>query len=275
MKKHFLGLFILSFHLLSAQNERYNYSGSIHLADDSKIPYQLMFSVQSNKLIGYSISDPFGIAETKSTIVGSVNDGLFLINEIDVMSSKSEVLDNEFCLLHMNLKSIEENNIKYLRGSFKGYYADSVSCVDGFVVLIDSLSFVNSIIAKEPIRKAIEKSESSVRTLSTESSLSFQTSKNIVTLLLWDSGIVDGDVVSIFNNDQEVLLDYKVKRRKMKLELALDEGLNTISVRALSVGLYTPNTTRIQIVGIGKKYDAVTYLKLGEQAVIKIKRVTN
>jgi hypothetical protein len=275
MKKLIFVLFILSVHILSAQDEGYNYSGFIQLDDDSKIPLQLKFKVEQNIIIGYSVSDYFGLDETKSSIVGTVNQDIFLINEIDVMYSKSTVLENEFCLLQMRLQLVEENKIRCLKGEFNGFYTDSVACATGQVFLIDSLSFLNPINVIEPIKKKEGKKDLSVRTLSVETGLSFQTSKDVVSILLWDSGIVDDDVVSVFSNSELVLLDYKVKRRKKKLEIPLQVGLNSISVKAIGVGLYAPNTTRIQIIGVGKTYEAVTYLRQGEQAVIKIKRIPN
>ena len=275
MKKLIFVLFILSVHILSAQDEGYNYSGFIQLDDDSKIPLQLKFKVEQNIIIGYSVSDYFGLDETKSSIVGTVNQDIFLINEIDVMYSKSTVLENEFCLLQMRLQLVEENKIRCLKGEFNGFYTDSVACATGQVFLIDSLSFLNPINVIEPIKKKEGKKDLSVRTLSVETGLSFQTSKDVVSILLWDSGIVDDDVVSVFSNSELVLLDYKVKRRKKKLEIPLQVGLNSVSVKAIGVGLYAPNTTRIQIIGVGKTYEAVTYLRQGEQAVIKIKRIPN
>jgi hypothetical protein len=275
MKKLIFVLFILSAHILSAQDESYNYSGFIQLDDDSKIPFQLKFKVEQNIIIGYSVSDSFGLDETKSSIVGTVNQDIFLINEIDIMYSKSTVLENEFCLLQMKLQLVDENKIRCLKGEFNGFYTDSVACATGQVFLIDSLSFLHSINVIEPITKKEGKKDLSVSTLSVESGLSFQTSKDVVSILLWDSGIVDDDVVSVFSNGELVLLDYKVQRRKKKLEISLHDGLNSISVKAIGVGLYAPNTTRIQIVGVGKKYEAVTYLRQGEQAVIKIKRIPN
>ncbi len=86
---------------------------------------------------------------------------------------------------------------------------------------------------------------------------------------------VDGDEVSVFSNDQAILMNYKVKRRKKKLLIPLKDGLNVVTVNAFNVGLYSPNTTRIQIVGVSKKFEAVTYLDQGESATIKIKRKLN
>ena len=182
--------------MLVAQNKNYNYWGFIQLVDDSKIPYQLNFTVEQNVLSGYSISDSFGLDETSSTILGSVKDVDFLINEVDIMSSRSAVLENEFCLLQMNLKHIEKNKIRYLKGN----YADSVECVNGIILLIDSLSYIT---VYEPIlsRKESKKNKvTSVKTLTKDSGLSFQTKKEELTLHIWDNGKVDDDRITIFNS---------------------------------------------------------------------------
>tara|TARA_B100000795_G_C22752750_1_gene420139 strand:- start:6 stop:833 length:828 start_codon:yes stop_codon:yes gene_type:complete len=275
MKKLFFVLFIFCASMLVAQNKSYNYSGFIQLVDDSKIPYQLKFTIEQNRLSGYSISDSFGLDETRSTIVGSVKGVDFLINEIDIMSSRSTFLENEFCLLQMNLQLIEENKIRYLKGDFNGYYSDSVACVNGVILLIDSLSYIA---ISEPLfaRKQSKRNKDvSVKTLTKNSGLSFQTKKEEVTFYIWDNGKVDDDRITIGNNGILIVEDYSVKKKRKKIKIALNTGINTISIKALNVGAFAPNTTRIQIQGEGQKYEAVTFLKQGEEAVIKIKRITD
>jgi len=222
--------------------------------------------------LGYSISDPFGLDETRSTIVGSVKGVDFLINEIDIMSSRSTVLESEFCLLQMNLQLIEENKISYLKGDFKGCYSDSVACVNGAILLIDSLSFIAM---SEPLlsRKQSKKSaDVNIKTLTKNSDLSFQTKKEEVTLYIWDNGMVDDDRITIYHNGLVIVEGYSVKKKKKKIKIALNNGLNTISIKALNIGAFTPNTTRIQIQGESQKYEAVTFLKQDEVAGIRIKR---
>ena len=272
MKNLFFVLFIFSANLLKAQEMPYNYSGFIQLDDDSKIPFQLKFKVEQNIIIGYSVSDSFGLDETKSSIVGTVNQDVFLINEIDIMSSKSAVLDSEFCLLQMNLQLVEENEVRYLKGGFNGFYSDSVPCVNGEIVLIDSLSLV-SVPEKLPqIKKHIKQQ---IKTLSKDVGLSFQTNNEELVLLIWDSGIVDNDLISVYANGKIILENYSVQKRKKKLKITLQDGLNSILVKAITVGNFAPNTSRIQIRGTRKNYEAVTFLKKGEQTEIRVKKIAD
>jgi hypothetical protein len=271
MKKLLFVLFLLIGNLLSAQNSNYNYTGYIQLADSSKILYQLKFNELEGSVIGYSISDPFGVDETKSTIVGTVSQDTFLIKEVDIMSSKAAVLDTEFCLLQMYLHRIEENNIWYLKGTFKGYYADSVTCVNGEVVLIDSLSFFTVKESFIPVQLSPKKAIRSVKTLDENKGLFFKTTEEVLTLLVWDNGKVDKDRINVTHNGLVVLENFTIKKKRKKITITLNKGMNIVSIKALNVGDFPPNTARIQIQGAVKKYEAVTFLNKNEETQISIK----
>lgn len=214
--------------------------------------------------------DPFGLDETTSTIVGRLDSGVLLLNEIDIMSTRSTVLENEFCLLQMRLRFKEENGFRYLNGVFNGYYSDSVICVNGSLMLVDSMSYVSPI-AREVVRQELRGEKENVRVLSREKGLSFQTESNELVIFVWDSGIIDGDEVSIYCNDSVVLDRYLVKKKKKKLRIALNNGLNTIKIKAISEGIYSPNTTMLQLKGNGGLYNAVTFLHANEETGIRVK----
>ncbi len=253
-----------------AQDKNYNYSGYVELPDNTKTPYQLKFTEQKGLLTGYSVVDPFGLDETKSTVVGKKESGVFLLNEIDVMSTRSVVSENEFCLLQMRLQLEEINGLRYLNGVFDGFYSDSVVCVSGNIVLIDSMSFVSPVVEEILSKQVIEEKEK-VRVLSADKGLSFQTENKDLVLFVWDSGIIDGDEISVYCNGSIVLDRFATKKRKKKIRLTLKGGLNTIRVKAINEGAYSPNTTRIQLKGRSGLYDTVTFLQANEEALIRVK----
>jgi len=244
------------------------------LPDNSQIPYHLVFNENNGSINGYSISDSFGINETKSSISGHFQNNLFTLSESDVMYTKSNAANADFCFLTLYLKQKTRKKMNLLTGTFKGYYSDSTLCVTGSVHLIDSLSFIKQkekFLSKKSPDQPLNDSLS-VKTLTEDTSLSFSTSKKEVSLVIWDSGKIDDDMVTIHHNEDCILSNYSIKKEKMLLKVHLKKGKNIIKVKAINNGSYAPNTSRIQIVGGKKTYDTVTSLDKGKEARIIIKR---
>jgi hypothetical protein len=271
MKFILFQLLFWSTSLLFSQTNSNSFSGYIQLQDNSKIPFHLKFEVNNNTIQGVSIADEFGLNETKSTILGFVDNNTFYINEMDVMYSLSDAEENEFCLLQMTLKEKIQKDIRYLNGNFKGIYNDSLICAYGEVLLIDSLSFANS--TKQIVKKIKEsqRTQKKIKTITKEDGLSFATEKETLTIELWDNGKLDNDSISIYHNQNLILNKYELQRKKKQLKITLEKGVNFIDIKAENTGLYAPNTARIQLKGTHKSYNAVTHLKAQEITRIKIK----
>ena len=277
MRKRILSVFYILFcqcTLLIGQNKAFNFSGTLVLPDNSQIPYHLVFNENNGIINGYSISDSFGINETKSSISGSFQNNLFTLSESDVMYTKSNAASEDFCFLTLYLKQKNRKKINMLTGTFKGYYSDTSLCVTGSVHLIDSLSFIKQkekFLSKQSLDKPLNDSLS-VKTLTEDSSLSFSTSKKEISLIIWDSGKIDDDRITIHHNEDCILSNYSIKKEKMLLKVHLKKGKNIIKIKAINNGYYAPNTSRIQIVGDKKTYDTVTSLDKDKEARIIIKK---
>lgn len=71
---------------------------------------------------------------------------------------------------------------------------------------------------------------------------------NTVSLFIWDEKKIDGDVVSIYLNGEEVLANYTLEaaKKEIKLELKPDEP-NILALYAINLGYEPPNTAAVSI----------------------------
>jgi hypothetical protein len=74
------------------------------------------------------------------------------------------------------------------------------------------------------------------------------TKRSNIQLTLFDHGTVDGDRIDIFLNGSKVLSNHTlVAPPGYKLDLNLDSGANTLSIKALNEGTVSPNTATVQV----------------------------
>jgi hypothetical protein len=68
-----------------------------------------------------------------------------------------------------------------------------------------------------------------------------------VRIRVWDNGTVDGDVLSLFLNGDQILKNYRVTRQKHETIVKLDKPTNFIILHALNVGTISPNTVAVSV----------------------------
>jgi hypothetical protein len=91
---------------------------------------------------------------------------------------------------------------------------------------------------------------------------------------LYDNGEIDGDMISIFYNQQLILSNQKLTHKSIHIDVVLDstKNRNEISMFAENLGLIPPNTA-LMIIEDGKnRYEVRLSSTLEKNAVIKIKK---
>ena len=68
-----------------------------------------------------------------------------------------------------------------------------------------------------------------------------------VTIEFRDFGLVDGDQIKVFLNDNPKSQHVNLKGYLISLSLELNEGYNKINIQALNQGIYGPNTAEIRV----------------------------
>lgn len=89
---------------------------------------------------------------------------------------------------------------------------------------------------------------SSYQGRSVESQGTYYVSKKQVTLYVWDSGTIDGDIISLLVNGKVVLANYTLTGSKKPISVTLDySGYNYILLFAHNEGSISPNTAALSI----------------------------
>lgn len=98
-----------------------------------------------------------------------------------------------------------------------------------------------------------------------------------IQLELYDNGEIDGDIISVFYNQQLILSNQKLTHKSIKIKIQVDttKTINEISMFAENLGLIPPNTA-LMIVNDGKtKHEVRLSSSLEKNATIRIRRKNN
>lgn len=281
--KYKLFVVFLMFCFTTVYGQTYEYLGLLKLADSSMIPYRLDFKEVDGKISGYSYTDLNGQHETKAAIVGRYDDkeNLLEFREVDIIYTKSDIQQLDFCNVYFTGSMRKLNGRSKIDGSFKGYYDDLTSCIDGELVMA----------AAEKIQKRTDKFQKRVERLDRIADsvkqkihmdkmfnryakndlkggerLNIFWKEKYLKLIIWDDGDVDGDQIDLTINGNKILSAYSPIAKKKEMELTLIDPVNTISLKAISLGRKPPNTAKIQLMKKnGELIDLASNLQLGEE----------
>lgn len=91
---------------------------------------------------------------------------------------------------------------------------------------------------------------------------------------VYDNGEIDGDIISVFYNQQLVMNNQKLTHKSIHMDVKLDttKDINEISMFAENLGLIPPNTALMVISDGKKKYEIRVSSSLEKNATIRIKR---
>jgi hypothetical protein len=91
---------------------------------------------------------------------------------------------------------------------------------------------------------------------------------------VYDNGEIDGDVISLFYNQQLILNSQKLTHKAIRIDLVLDRSkeFNEISLFAENLGLIPPNTALVAIDDGKNHYDIRVSSSLEKNATLRLKR---
>lgn len=96
------------------------------------------------------------------------------------------------------------------------------------------------------------------------------TSPNL-TIKVYDHQIVDGDIISLFLNDEWILEEYTLQKSKYEIKVTIKEGQSKLILYALNLGKYRPNTAAIVIDDGHKEQQVILESNLEESGTLEIK----
>lgn len=103
---------------------------------------------------------------------------------------------------------------------------------------------------KKEIDPIIDKSiiPATFKDRSVEEQGTIEVNKKEVTFLIWDSGQIDGDIVSLYVNGKAVISNYTLTGAKKSIPVTLEnKGYNYILLFAHNEGSIPPNTCAVSI----------------------------
>ncbi len=95
-----------------------------------------------------------------------------------------------------------------------------------------------------------------------------------IRIRVWDSGTVDGDILSLFLNGEQIVKNYRVTRQKHETIVKLDKPTNFIILHALNVGSISPNTVAVSVDDGVEEQVVIISSNLDRSGAIMIKEFT-
>lgn len=92
-------------------------------------------------------------------------------------------------------------------------------------------------------------------------------------LAVWDNGVVDGDIMTLYLNGKKIFDRYKVRGSKAYLNIELQEDYNFLVLHADDLGEISPNTVAISIYDGQKEQIIVMSSNLEESGAVLIKQI--
>ncbi len=99
---------------------------------------------------------------------------------------------------------------------------------------------------------------------------SFTVHNKRIKVTVWDRNEVDGDIVTLFMNDELVKKNLRLKKRKKRFTVKLKPGSNILVMYAENLGTIPPNTAAIQIKDGKKKRNVNLVSDNGKSGAVEI-----
>ena len=134
-----------------------------------------------------------------------------------------------------------------LKGDWTGYIEEktpaSGACAPGTIYLSKT---VETLLIKEKIAPQTDLYTAETnRTVRVDRVIKVQSDQ--IYIRVWDNGIVDGDVVTLFLNGRRVIKEYRVNKRKWSIPVSIIKGENLLILHAEDLGDISPNTVAVAI----------------------------
>jgi hypothetical protein len=93
-----------------------------------------------------------------------------------------------------------------------------------------------------------------------------------IQIKVWDNGIVDGDVLSLFLNGKKLLENHRVSKRKYAMNIKLEKKTNYLILHAEDLGDITPNTVAVSVDDGVKEQRIILSSNLRESGAVMIRQ---
>ena len=172
--------------------------------------------------------------------------------ETGLRFSESQVLERtdpnwKWCLKAGELTQDRTDGTYELRGDWSGYLEhkspSTGACAPGTV-------YLNKPVLSKTVTERIQPetdqyTERTQRTVKVDRVLKVRSDN--IRIKVWDNGIVDGDILTLFLNGQQILHKYRVNKRRWSIPVDIIRGENLLILHAEDLGDISPNTVAVAI----------------------------
>lgn len=304
-------LLLLATGLASAQNTQRVMQGYVTLPGESPRHYRIVFTAEGTKISGYSVTANDDLGEMKATITGTINQAgtEIYIRELTELDHNS-TLNYSACFFTARLRRTERNGKYYYSGTFDSRMTNGQQCENGIMVLIDKTPprpkplppKPSTPLAATPRPAKLPTPRPRRDTVRPKPAPSPDTPKvvppptpppapprppdtagkrplyrwksNYLTFDISDGWDQDGDVVSIYFNNQVLLDHVQLTKDKKRFSVPLPaDGVSTLKIELHGEGNVPPNTPSLQLIDGDSVYDLAISGNLHEVALLYFTRL--
>jgi hypothetical protein len=252
--------------------------GGLSVKGSRDYVYKVRFTDSSGYLKGYSVTDVLGANETKTALVGRIDESrkTVTLNETQILYTKSAADSTDFCFVHAKLKIAKKQDLITLKGRFTGYKPDGKTvCAKGTIALVSSRQLLDNLLEIAASTDTAPRPQTDTAALikminahaargdapvpvfkvDPDSTLIFQAGAHDVTFEIWDNKMIDNDVVTVWYNQDTLLSNYTLHGNHKMLSLSHTGKRDVLRMIAVSEGTEPTCTARIRITAGGNVYD--------------------
>jgi len=153
----------------------------------------------------------------------------------------------KWCLKSAKLILSKHHKNYELKGDWEGYIEgktpQTAACAPGTLFLTKAIETKTT--TQKNNTHADNYTQATQRPVRVDRSIQVQ-SKNIH-IRVWDNGIVDGDILTLFLNGKRIIKEYRVNKRKWSIPVDILDGENLLILHAEALGDIPPNTVAVAI----------------------------
>ncbi len=293
---YFLIAGLLFFHNAStAQVMNAVFIGRLTVSGGAEYSYKLFVTDSADIITGYSVTDIAGSGETKTLIRGTINRDKKQITfrETKMTYNKSKENDSDLCYVHAKLKAGKIQGTNTLKGSFTAYRSDrKTECGNGKIMLVcakDALEKMMELTKKEPAARTPDTIEKApMKTIVTHErevddakivrvlpgkTIELTCPSPTVTLEIWDSKNIDGDIITLMQDNTTLLDKYTISGKRKTVTIPMGDN-KTVSLRLIAEneGADPVNTARIKVTSGSEAYYIDASTTVGNDVLIVLNR---
>lgn len=175
----------------------------------------------------------------------NTNDSSLIIKELEVTNKTDAKW--KWCIKSCQLRLRANANVYTLEGNWQGYLEGHLpqngKCAPGKIYLEKPIETQQTQVLEQQKDKSYQaENQREVRV-----SRIIEVQKPNIRIKVWDSGTVDGDIVTLFLNGKRILDKYRVNKSKYNVSVTLAEDNNFLILHAEDLGSIPPNTIAVSV----------------------------